>query len=156
MQAVYLETSIFGYLASRTSADLITAGNQRLTMQWWDNHRNQFDLFVSQAVIAECRAGDSIAADERLAFLEDLPILDIDDETRQLAKTILADVPLPTNADVDALHIAVAAMSGMDYLLTWNCKHIANPSLRRIIDDVLLAADVVPPIICTPQELINV
>ena len=93
---------------------------------------------------------------KRLAFLEDLPILDIDDETRQLAKTILADVPLPTNADVDALHIAVAAMSGMDYLLTWNCKHIANPSLRRIIDDVLLAADVVPPIICTPQELINV
>jgi predicted nucleic acid-binding protein len=120
MQAVYLETSIFGYLASRTSADLITAGNQRLTMQWWDNHRNQFDLFVSQAVIAECRAGDSIADDERLAFLEDLPILDIDDETRQLAKTIMADVPLPTNADVDALHIAVAAMSGMDYLLTWN------------------------------------
>lgn len=156
MLAVYLETSVFGYLASRTSADLITAGNQRLTLDWWNNHRLNFDLFVSQAVVAECVAGASEAADERLAFLADLPILDIDDDARQLAKTLLADIPLPPKADVDALHIAVAAINGMDYLLTWNCKHIANPSLRRIIDEVLLAEDVVPPIICTPQEFINV
>ena len=78
------------------------------------------------------------------------------DETRLLAKTLMAEIPLPAKADIDALHIAIAAIGGMDYLLTWNCRHIANPSFRRIIDEVLLAADVSPPIICTPQELINV
>lgn len=156
MDAVYLETSVIGYLASRTSSDLITAGNQRLTRDWWDNHRESFDLFISQAVVAECSAGDSDAANERLVFLADLPILDITDEARVLAQTLLSDIPLPANADIDSLHIAIAAINGMDYLLTWNCKHIANPSLRRIIDEVLRAADVSPPVICTPQELINV
>ena len=138
------------------SSDLVTAGNQRLTQDWWDNHRESFDLFISQAVVAECSAGDPDAANERLVFLADLPILDITDEAKVLAETLLSDIPLPENAEVDALRIAIAAINGMDYLLTWNCKHIANPSLRRIIDEVLLAADVSPPIICTPQELINV
>ena len=156
MQTVYLETSVFGYLASRISADLVTAGNQQLTRDWWENHRQRFELFVSQAVISECLAGDSDAADERDVFLKDLPVLDIDDDSRDLAANILEGVPLPQNADVDALHIALAAINGMDYLLTWNCKHIANPSLRRIIEEVLLAANVAPPVICTPQELINV
>ena len=156
MDSVYLETSVFGYLASRMSSDLVTAGNQRLTRDWWDNHRGSFDLYISQAVVAECSAGDSDAAKERLVFLSDLPILDITDEAKALARTLLSDIPLPRVADVDALHIALAAFNGMDYLLTWNCKHIANPSLRRIIDRVLVAADVSPPIICTPQELINV
>jgi hypothetical protein len=157
MDAVYLETSVFGYLASRMSSDLVTAGNQRLTRDWWDNHRESFDLFISQAVVAECSAGDSDAANERLVFLADLPVLDITDEARSIAQTLLSDIPLPANAaEIDALHIAIAAINGMDYLLTWNCKHIANPSLRRIIDEVLLAADVSPPIICTPQELIYV
>ena len=156
MQSVYLETTVIGYLASRPSADLVTAGNQRLTLDWWTNHRSSFELFASQAVVAECSAGDPTAADERLIFLDGIPILEIDDEARQLAKTLLADVPLPPKANVDALHIAIAALNAVDYLLTWNCTHIANPSLRRIIDDVLNAANVVPPIICTPQELINV
>ncbi|MEO8497946.1 MAG: type II toxin-antitoxin system VapC family toxin [Planctomycetota bacterium] len=156
MPSVYLETSIFGYLASRTSADLIVAGNQRLTNEWWDNHRETFELFVSQAVVAECSAGDAVAASERLVFLDGIPILDIDDATRDLAKTLLAEVRLPPKADVDALHIAVSAMNSMDYLLTWNCKHIANPSLRRRIEAVLVSSGVTPPVICTPQELINV
>ena len=82
MDAVYLETSIIGYLASRLSSDLITAGNQRLTRDLWDNHRESFDLFVSQAVVAECSTGDSDAANERLVYLADLPILDITDDAR--------------------------------------------------------------------------
>lgn len=143
-------------LASRPSTDVITAGNQRLTLDWWTNHRSSFELFVSQAVIAECSAGDETAAAERLAYLDNIPILEINDDDRALAKALLADVPLPPKANIDALHIAVAAMNAVDYLLTRNCKHIANPSLRRMLDDVLIAADVTPPIICTPQELINV
>ncbi len=119
-------------------------------------NRSSFELFVSQAVVAECSAGDRAAADERLVYVDGIPILEIDDDARLLAKTLLANVPLPPKADVDALHIAIAALGGIDYLLTWNCKHIANPSLRRIIDNVLVVADVIPPVICTPQELINV
>jgi predicted nucleic acid-binding protein len=155
METVYLETSIIGYLASRISSDLVTAANQQLTRDWWDNHRQRFELFVSEAVVAECGKGDPIAAEERAEFLGDLPVLDIDEDCERLASSIMHSVPLPEKADVDALHIAVAACNDMDYLLTWNCKHIANPSLRRIIERVLLGADVTPPVICTPQELIN-
>ena len=156
MQSVYIETSIIGYLASRISSDLVTAANQQPTREWWDAHRELFELFISEAVVAECAAGDPDAADERAAFLSDLPILEIDAECRELAKAIMQGVSLPHKAEVDALHIAVSAINGVDYLLTWNCKHIANPSLRRIIEAVLLAADITPPVICTPQELINV
>ena len=156
MQSVYIETSIIGYLASRISSDLVTAANQQLTREWWDHHREHFEIFVSEAVVAECAEGDPVAADERNVFLRDLPILEIDQECRQLAATIMQDVSLPDKAEIDALHIAVSAINGTDYLLTWNCKHIANPSLRRIIENVLVAADISPPVICTPQELINV
>ncbi len=156
METVYLKTSIIGYLASRISADLVTAANQQLTRDWWDNHREHFELFVSEAVVAECAKGDATAAEERARFLGDLPVLDIDEDCHRLASNIIQGVSLPEKADVDAIHIAVAGLNGMDYLLTWNCKHIANPSLRRIIEGVLLAADVTPPVICTPQELINV
>ena len=156
MESVYIETSVIGYLASRPSADLVTAGNQRLTLDWWTNHRSSFELFISQAVVAECSEGDPTAADERLMYLDGIPILEIDDDSRLLAKMLLSDVPLPPKADVDALHIAIAALNAVDYLLTWNCKHIANPSLRHMIDDVIVAANVIPPVICTPQELIHV
>jgi len=154
MQSIYLETSIIGYLASRTSSDLVTAGNQTLTRDWWDNHREHFELFVSEAVIAECGAGDPTAANERAVFLSDLPILEITLECKMIAAEITKKASLPEKAD--ALHIAVSALNGIDYLLTWNCKYIANPSLRRIIEGVLSDANIVPPVICTPQEMINV
>jgi len=156
MQSIYVETSIIGYLASRTSSDLVTAGNQTLTRDWWDNHRKHFELLVSEAVIAECGAGDPTAAEERGVFLADLPILEITLECKTLAAEIMKKASLPQKADVDAIHIAVAALNGVDYLLTWNCKHIANPSLRRIIEGVLSDANIQPPVICTPQEMINV
>lgn len=156
MQSVYLETSVIDYLASRPSADLVTAGNQRLTLDWWPNHRSAFELFISQAVVAECSAGDPTAGDERLVYLDGIPIFEIDDDARLLAKMLLSEVPLPPKAEVDALHIAIAALNAVDYLLTWNCKQIANPSLRHLIDDVIVAANIIPPVICTPQELIHV
>ena len=121
-----------------------------------DSHREHFELVVSEAVIAECSAGDLEAAAERAVFLTDLPILEITLECKTLAAQIMKKASLPEKADVDALHIAVAALNGVDYLLTWNCKHIANPSLRRIIESVLFDANIEPPVICTPQEIINV
>ncbi len=156
MLSVYLETSIFGYVASRPGLNVIFAANQFLTLQWWNDHRTRFDLFVSQAVIDECSAGDPVAASERLVFFDGIPVLAINSDTQTLAQDILRRVGLPPKAAIDAVHIAAASQNRMDFLLTWNCKHIANPSFRRKIEEVLADHGLASPVICTPQELINV
>jgi len=153
MESVYLETSVIGYLASRPSNDVVTAASQLVTRQWWDEHRLEYELFISPAVIAESNAGDSDAAKERAAFFDGLEVLEITTEAERFAETLLQRVPLPPKADVDALHIAVAAVNGITFLLTWNCKHIANPALRPIIEQVIRDHDFRPPSICTPMEL---
>src|SRR5262249_16172722 len=119
--AVYLETSIIGYLTSRPSRDLVTAANQQLTRDWWELRRGDFDLFASEAVWKECSAGDGDAAKERLRLLESIPLLDVTGEAEKLAAELVRGVPLPQRAAVDALHISVATVHGIDYLLTWNC-----------------------------------
>ena len=153
---VYLETTIIGYLASRVSGVLRVAANQQTARDWWDNHRRDFDLFVSRFVVDECSEGDPVAAQERLALLEGIPLLEISDEVNSLASSLLAGVPLPEKAAIDALHISVAAVNGVEYLLTWNCKHIANPSLRPGIERLCREMGCEPPVICTPQELLEI
>lgn len=123
-----------------------------MTREWWDR-RAAFDLFVSPQVLLECQAGDPTAAAERLNALVGLPLLDQNDEVADLAAALLRDVPLPARAGADAVHIATAAVHGMQYLLTWNCAHIANVTLRPRIEAVCRAAGYEPPLICTPQEL---
>ena len=150
---VYIETSIVGYLASRPSRDGIVAANQQLTRDWWNNYRPQFDLFISEAVEAECAAGDATAALERKAYLSGIPILRISAEAKQLAVQFMQQIPLPSKADVDALHIAVATLGGLDFLLTWNCTHIANAVLQTRIRTICRKAGVEPPVICTPLQL---
>lgn len=156
MESVYLETSVIGYLASRPSNDVVTAASQLVTRQWWDHHRHEYELFISPAVIAESSAGDPLAAKERSIFFDGIEMLEITTEAEQLAATLLQRVPLPAKADVDALHIAAAALNGMTFLLTWNCKHIANPALRPIIEQVIRDHNFRPHSICTPLELIEV
>jgi len=156
MASVYLETSVIGYLASRPGVDIIFAANQLMTLEWWNDHRTKFDLFASQAVVDECSAGDSAAARERLVFLEGIPVLAINVATQNLAQELIRHVGLPVKAAMDAVHIATAALNGIDYLLTWNCKHIANPALRRKIEGVLDRTGLRSPVICTPQEILNV
>lgn len=156
MTSVYLETSVIGYLASRPGADIIFAANQLMTLQWWNDHRSRFELFVSQAVVDECSAGDPVAAQERLVFLEGIPVLAVNRATRNLAQELVCYVGLPEKAAVDAVHIATAALNRVDYLLTWNCRHIANPAFRRRIEEVLDGAGLSSPVICTPQEILNV
>lgn len=152
---VYLETSIIGYLASRPSRDLITAANQQLTRDWREEHRKQYDLYVSESVVAECGAGDPQAAQERLNLIDVIPILDVTEDAEKLADQLIKQVPLPTNAEVDALHIAIATVNGINYLLTWNCAHIANAALQPKIETVCRSAGFEPPTICTPQQLME-
>lgn len=152
---VYIETSIIGYLTSRPSRDLITAANQQLTYDWWHEHRERFDIFISQFVIDECAAGDAIAAKERLDVLADIRQLDVSEAVENLAGALFHQVPLPEKAQVDALHIAIAAVHGMEYLIIWNCTHIANATLRPQIESICRFFGYEPPTICTPQELME-
>ncbi len=152
---VHLETSVISYLTSRPSRDLIIAANQQTTQEWWQTRRKDFDLFISQMVIQEANAGDAAAAQQRLQALEGVPLLELNAEVEAFARRLITDGPLPQQAVEDALHIAVATMNGMDYLLTWNFKHIANATMRYKIERVCRLEGYEPPIICTPQELLE-
>lgn len=153
---VYLETTIIGYLAMRVSGVLRVAANQQTTREWWENERQNFDLCVSRFVVDECSDGDRVAAEERLAYLEGIPLLEISEDVSSLADSLVASVPLPEKAAIDALHISVAAVNGVEYLLTWNCKHIANPTMRPQIERICRDMNFEPPVICTPQELLEI
>ena len=152
---VYVETTIPSYLKAWPSRDLVRAAHQQITREWWDRRRGDFDLFVSELVRQECGAGDPDAAGERLAAIKELPVLGQSEQAEILAGTLLTDVPLPKKAALDALHIALAVLNGMDYLLTWNCTHIANATLRGRIEAICRKLGYAPPIICTPEELME-
>lgn len=149
---VYIETSIVSYLTARPSRDLVRAAHQRLTQRWWKG-RHDFSLFVSELVLRELAGGDSVAAERRLRVVDSLPVLGISDEHADLAEALVRGGALPQVALVDAFHIALAAGHGIDYLLTWNCKHIANATMRGTIERICRSGGVEPPIICTPEEL---
>jgi hypothetical protein len=153
---VYIETTIIGYLAMRMSGVLQTAANQQVTHDWWDNRRDKYDLLVSRFVVDECSNGDPTAVQERQAYLSGLPVLEFSSEVKALADALISGVPLPEKATVDAFHISVAAVNGVEYLLTWNCKHIANPALRPRIERICRDMGYEPPAICTPPELMEI
>ncbi|MFM9961999.1 MAG: type II toxin-antitoxin system VapC family toxin [Planctomycetaceae bacterium] len=152
---VYIETTIISYLTAWRSPQLVMAANQETTRNWWDDERHKFDLFISEAVIQEASAGDPDAARRRLEAIQELPELPITDEARLLAQELIEQTPLPEKASVDALHVATATVNGMDYLLTWNCRHIANATLRNSMAEVCRLAGYEMPVICTPLELIQ-
>ena len=142
-------------LTACRSPQLLIAAHKQATRTTCDEQKDSFDVFISKAVIEEASAGDSDAAQRRLEVLKDIPELDITDEARDLAKMLIANTPLPEKAQIDALHIAVATVHGMDYLLTWNCRHIANATYRHQIDAVCESAGYQAPILCTPLELME-
>ena len=152
---VYLETTIISYLTAWRSPQLVMAAHQESTRNWWDDERQAFDLYISEAVVQEVSLGDPSAAQKRLDAVSELPELQITDEVRLLAKELIEETPLPKTAHVDALHIATATVHGMDYLLTWNCRHIANAVLRKSLAAICEAAGYEIPVICTPLELIE-
>ena len=152
---VYLETTIVSYLAAWTSRDLVTAANQQITRDWWDRRRHECDLFISQTVIEESSRGDAEAIRSRLEILQAIPQLATTAEVVALADAILKRVSLPSRAETDAFHIAVSAVHGMNYLVTWNCAHIANATLRPRIELACRDAGFESPVICTPLELLG-
>jgi predicted nucleic acid-binding protein len=129
--------------------------NQNITVEWWEQNSNRYELFISELVYAEASQGHQDAAARRLEILDALQELEVIDAVRDLAVALMREGPLPLTAEMDAYHIAVAAVHGMDYLLTWNCKHIANAALRPKLEIVCRFHGYEPPVICTPQELME-
>jgi hypothetical protein len=152
---LYLETTVPSYLTARPSRDLIRASHQQITREWWERRRDDFEVFISQLVLDEAAAGDSVAASERLAVLADLPLLDLTEEVGSLAAALVASLALPAKAATDAAHIAVAAVHRMHFLVTWNCTHIANAEMATAIQGVCLDHGFTAPVICTPEELMG-
>ena len=153
MPSVYLETTIPSYLTAWRSPDIVTAARQQLTREWWDTRRKDFELFISQLVIDEAGAGDETAAALRLEVLQGITLLEFGDDANALSKLLNRELSLPERAAADAVHIAVAVVNGMDYLLTWNCTHIANATLRPRIEEACRSFGYRMPVICTPEEL---
>lgn len=152
---LYVETSIVSYLTARPSRDIITAARQEITREWWNARRARFQLFTSEFTVEEAEEGDLEAAGRRLDALSEAEELELHEEARPLARTLVEDGPLPEKAALDALHIAVCTTSEMDYLLTWNMKHIANAAMRNQIEEICRSIGYEPPIMCTPEELME-
>jgi hypothetical protein len=152
---LYLDTTIPSYLTAWTSRDLVTARLQRITTRWWNSWRTQFEIHVSDIVLREADAGDPQAALRRLAVLERFRILESDGDSRALSARIIEKCGLPARASVDAEHVALAAMNGMDFLLTWNCAHLVNPQIASKIALVCRSEGYYCPTLCTPEQLME-
>ncbi|VAX09570.1 hypothetical protein MNBD_GAMMA26-358 [hydrothermal vent metagenome] len=153
---VYVETSVISYLTARQSRDVVVAGHQQVTQDWWVSAQERYELTISQLVIDEASAGDELAARERIRVLTGLTLLAASEDALKLAQEMLASGLVPTKAAEDALHIAICVTNGIDYLVTWNCRHIANATIRHSIEQICRSAGYEPPIICTPDELVEV
>ncbi len=154
-ESVYLETSVVSYLTARESRDLIVTAIQQLTKEWWNKRRDDFDLYVSDMVVQESQAGDPLAANRRIEIIRNLPVIALSDEVLALAEELARNVPLPAKAVEDAVHIACATVNEIDYLLSWNCKHIANAVIIPKVNQVCIIGGYRCPTICTPQELME-
>jgi predicted nucleic acid-binding protein len=155
METVYLETSFISYLVSQPSRDLLVAAHQQTTHEWWHKRRQEFACYVSQVVIDEAAVGDQDESKKRMEVVDSLRVLEITDDAEELTEAILRAQIIPPKAVRDAAHIAVAAVHSMDYLLTWNCKHLANAQIMRRIGRVCNHEGYDMPLICTPEELMG-
>ena len=152
---VYIETSVVSYLTAWPSRDVVTLGNQVATREWWREAAGMFELVVSSLVIEESAAGDPEAARTRLAALESVQVVSAGDDATELGRLLVGTRALPAGAAADAAHVAIAVVNGVDYLVTWNMKHLANPVATTRIEQVCRDAGHQPPVICTPSQLLE-
>ena len=151
----YIETTVISYLTAWPSRDVVLAGHQQITRDWWQTAADRFELVASELVIAEVGAGGPVAARDRLAALASVTLLDATEQALELATQLLDSGAIPKKAAEDAAHIAIAVTNGVEYLVTWNCRHIANATMRSQIELACRKAGFEPAIICTPDELME-
>ena len=155
METVYVETSIISYLVAEPSRDLVTAANQQVTRDWWQHRRRQFACVISQEVVAEASRGDPEQVRRRLAALASLPRVAISSEAEEVARLFLGTGALPASAARDAVHLAVATIVRADFLLTWNCRHLANAQILKRLERETQRTGRTLPRVCTPLELMG-
>ena len=154
-KSVYIESSVISYLTARPSRDLVIAGHQAVTAEWWNERRLRYNVYISPLVVQEVSAGDASAAEERLRVIADIPSVTIAAEAESLASALLTSNAVPANSARDALHVAIAATQGIDYLITWNFRHINNASTRTMVVNVVSDFGLVCPVLCSPEELMG-
>lgn len=155
MKTVYIETSVISYLTARPSAGLVTAAHQQITREWWDNCRTRFESFISPLVLDEASRGDPVAAEIRLAAVKELAILEVTESALALVNALVNEGALPSKAIDDAAHVAIAAVHNVDFLVTWNCRHIDNAETKPLIRSICAIQGYACPEICTPEELMG-
>jgi len=153
VESVYVESPVISYLVARTSRDVVITARQTITGKWWTERRAEFDLYISALVLQELGRGDSEAAKRRLKAVGEIPLLATSPESQSLAEELVAQGAIPANSEEDALHIGLAAAAGIDFLLTWNFKHIYNAHTKVAITSVVESHGFVCPILCSPEEL---
>ena len=156
MKTVYIETSVVSYLTARPTSDLLAAAWQKISLDWWETQRKRFNLYTSDVAVEEAGKGNRDAAARRLEALSGIIILPITEPVVALSRAFIQERALPANSLDDALHLALAAVHGVDYLLTWNCRHLDNAETKPIMRNVCTMNGYTSPEICTPQELMGV
>jgi hypothetical protein len=155
MPTAYIETTIPSYYVARSARDIVQITRQSATRRWWDNGCSGFDLFTSQEVLDEAGRGDPEAATKRLAMLAEIPVLELNSEVERLARKLIGAGLVPATVASDAVHIATASVHRVDFLVTWNFKHIVNPLIRQRLRQEVALIGYVLPVLCTPEELLN-
>lgn len=155
MQTVYIESSVISYYTARRSRDLIVAAHQEITLDWWEKALPLFDPFISQIVFDEIERGDPVAAQRRLSVVQEFNVLEMMPKVATLADHYYRALEIPEKARNDSFHLALAAYHGMDFLVTWNCTHIAAGRVRGIVETINDNQGYQTPIICTPEELME-
>ncbi len=151
---VYVESSVISYLTARPSNDILKLAKQRQTQMWWEQ-REKWELFVSRSVVLEIQDGNPEAARKRLAAIRGLPLLPEPDEVRRLAVHLIDSGVMPRKALDDAVHIAIATMNNMDYLVTWNQAHIFNPNTIEKLYSTIREAGYAPAVLVRPDSLLE-
>jgi predicted nucleic acid-binding protein len=155
METVYIETTVVSYLVANSSRDSILAAHQKLTRQWWQEERLRYECVTSEEVVREAVLGDAEMSRRRVEVLAGLMVLTVDDAARDLARGLLAEKILPPAATSDAIHAVVASQRNLNILLTWNCRHLANPHLLGKLREFVGRRGLTLPEICTPIELMG-
>lgn len=155
MHRVYIETTIPSFLTALPSRDIVIAGKQVATRLWWEKRGPLFELYISPFVLEEAALGDAAAARRRLEMLANLAVLGVDGEVGRIAERLVSSGAIPARAATDASHLAVATRHGMDFFLTWNCIHLANAQMLSRVLTALRETGYEPPVVCTPDELME-
>jgi predicted nucleic acid-binding protein len=155
-ESIYLETTVVSYYTSKPSRDIIVLAHQEITWEWWPNAIARFDVFISEVVVEEAGLGNSEAAERRLKVLKDFPHLKLNDKVEEMAKVYMEKLEIPEKSFRDAAHLAVASVHNIDYLVTWNCTHLANGEVIKRLMKINESFGIHTPIICTPEELMEV